>query len=152
MLNIIIFVIVILLALWLGVISFYFWRLKRNYALFVKGNTRKTLEEALSNILKEQRAAKNDIAELVTRCARIESDAKTHIQKVGLMRFNPFKDTGGDQSFILALADANNSGVVITGLHSRSGIRWFLKRVKEGRGVDVELSEEEKKALRGDNS
>ncbi len=143
----IMFVIVILLALWVGVITFYFWRLKRDYSFLVQGTNKKTLETVLGNILREQKIAKDDIARLAIRCARIESSELTHIQKVGLLRFNPFKDTGGDQSFILALADARSSGVVITGLHSRSGIRWFVKKVKEGKGIDVELSDEERKAL-----
>ena len=143
-----IFIVIFLLTLWVGVITFYFWRLNRNYSLFINGVDKKTLEVVLGNILQTQKVTKNDIAKLAIRCATIETNAKTHIQKVGLLRFNPFKDTGGDQSFILVLADEANSGVVITGLHSRSGVRWFVKRVKEGRGIDVELSEEEKKTLR----
>jgi hypothetical protein len=66
---------------------------------------------------------------------------------VGLLRFNPFKDTGGDQSFILALVDAHDTGVIITALYSRSGTRWYSKRVTKGKGTEHELSDEEKKAL-----
>jgi hypothetical protein len=67
---------------------------------------------------------------------------------VGLLRFNPFKDTGGDQSFILSLVDKTDTGVIISGLYSRSGLRWYAKKVKNGKGIVHELSEEEKKALK----
>lgn len=77
----------------------------------------------------------------------IEKDGQLHIQKIGLLRFNPFKDTGGDQSFILSLINGQESGVVITALYSRSGTRWYAKRVASGKGIEHELSEDEKKSL-----
>ena len=79
---------------------------------------------------------------------RIDKEGQFHIQKVGLLRFNPFKDTGGDQSFILSLVDNNDTGVIISGLYSRSGVRWYAKKVAGGKGVEHELSEEERKALK----
>ena len=81
-------------------------------------------------------------------CDTIEKEGKFHIQKVGLLRFNPFKDTGGDQSFILSLLDGKNTGVIISGLYSRSGTRWYAKKVVAGKAVEHELSEDEKRALR----
>lgn len=85
-------------------------------------------------------------------CDRIEKDGNFHIQKVGLVRFNPFKDTGGDQSFILSLVDKNDTGVIISGLYSRSGLRWYAKKVDSGKGVEHELSDDEKKALKAAGS
>ena len=70
-----------------------------------------------------------------------------NIQKIGLLRFNPFKDTGGDQSFVLALLDNNDTGIVISALYSRLGTRWYAKKVAEGKGLEHELSDEEKKAI-----
>jgi hypothetical protein len=78
----------------------------------------------------------------------MQKDGLLHIQKIGLLRFNPFKDTGGDQSFILSLSDANDTGVVISGLYSRSGTRWYTKKVINGKAVEHDLSEEEKKVLK----
>jgi hypothetical protein len=46
------------------------------------------------------------------------------------------------------LVDGKDTGVVISGLYSRSGTRWYAKRVANGKGVDYELSEEEKKSLK----
>lgn len=99
-------------------------------------------------MLKDVSAEKKDIETLKSYCATIEKEGKLHIQKVGLLRFNPFKDTGGDQSFILSLLDGNDTGVIISGLYSRTGTRWYAKRVASGKGVDYELSEEEQRALK----
>ena len=78
----------------------------------------------------------------------MQKDGELHIQKIGLLRFNPFKDTGGEQSFALALVDAHDTGVVVSALYSRSGTRWYAKKVVLGKGEEYELSEEEQKAVR----
>jgi len=106
------------------------------------------MKAVLESLLKDSNTAKGDIDFLKSYCDKIEKEGKIHIQKVGLLRFNPFKDTGGDQSFILSLIDGNDSGVIISGLYSRSGTRWYAKRVQDGKGVEHELSDEEKAALK----
>ena len=106
------------------------------------------MQTILEGVLKQTHTAKTDIAKLKEQYATIEQQGQFHIQKIGLLRFNPFKDTGGDQSFILALLDAKETGVVISGLYSRSGTRWYAKKVINGRGVEYELSEEEKKTIK----
>lgn len=77
----------------------------------------------------------------------ISSGSKKCISKVGLVRFNPFDDIGGDQSFTLALLDHNNSGVIITSLHTRENTRIYAKPVKNGEGQSMSLSKDEKLAI-----
>lgn len=143
----IIYILIIILIFWLLVITFYGLRFKKNYSTFTQGTNHKNLDEVLSSLVHEEHMIKEDIAKIRTRCDKIEKDEGYHIQKIGLLRFNPFKDTGGDQSFILALLDAHNSGIVITALYSRMGTRWFTKRIMQGKSTDHDLSDEEKKAL-----
>ena len=69
------------------------------------------------------------------------------MQKVGLVRYNPFEETGGNQSFALAMLDADGDGWVLSSLHARSGTRVYAKAVSAGRS-DVALSDEETAALR----
>lgn len=133
---------------WLGIVTFYLRRIMQHYQTLTRGVNKKNLEFVLENLTKDTDQAKKNISNLISRCDTIEKNETYHIQKIGLLRFNPFKDTGGDQSFILTLSDANNTGVVITGLYSRSGLRWYAKSIFEGKGVEHELSEEEKKALK----
>lgn len=102
------------------------------------------LEEILTK-LKENRDEAKVLKEALKK---IELENIHHIQKVGLLRFNPFGDTGGDQSFVLAVLDGQSSGVVLTSLHNRGITRWYAKKVKSGKGADHQLSEEEEKAIR----
>ena len=101
----------------------------------------------LDKLVKDQQLARKDFDSIFQRINKLEESSLTYIQKIGLIRFNPFADTGGDQSFILALLDNNKSGIVISGLYARSGVRWYVKRITKGQGIDHELSVEEHKAI-----
>ena len=71
---------------------------------------------------------------------------KGFIQKVGIVRFSPFAEVGGDQSFSIALLDDNDNGVVITSLYSRDANRVYAKPIKDSQSTYV-LSNEEKEAI-----
>lgn len=88
--------------------------------------------------------------ELMAQAGRLrlmESDTRHAVQRMGIVRFNPFEDTGGNQSFVVALLDADANGVILTSLHARAGTRVYLRTVVGGR-CDVTLSTEETEALR----
>ena len=89
---------------------------------------------------------KKGFADVDKRLDFLEEDGKVHVQKIGLVRFNPFRELGGDHSFSLAILDGINSGVIITGLHTRDRTRIYMKEIKKGK-ASLELSSEEKKAL-----
>jgi hypothetical protein len=76
----------------------------------------------------------------------LERDMRHAVQRVGLVRFNPFEDTGGNQSFAVALLDANDDGFVVSSLHARQGTRIYAKAVARGR-AEAALSDEEAEAL-----
>jgi hypothetical protein len=88
-----------------------------------------------------------EVERLGTRTGRLESVAPRAFQRVGLVRFNPFEDTGGNQSFALALLDADGNGWVLSSLHARAGTRLYAKAVRGGRS-DGALSEEETAAIK----
>lgn len=134
--------------IWLILLTFFFWQFSSHYNSLTRGISQKTLKSVLDHMLLQIDGAEKSIASLRAKCDKLERSGLLHIQKIGLLRFNPFKDTGGDQSFILSLVDENDNGVIITGLYSRSGTRWYAKRIKNGRGIEHELSDEEKKAIR----
>ena len=71
-----------------------------------------------------------------------------HIQRVELDRFNPYDDTGGDQSFVIAMLDNKGTGVVVTSLHARSGTRIFAKDVILGKSGKYQFSNEEEKIVK----
>ena len=104
------------------------------------------LEAVLGEHLETVHQVGADLDELSARMAVVESGARHHFSKVGLIRFNPFPDTGGNQSFALALLDESDNGVVISSLHSRTGTRIYGKSVVGGK-ADTSLSTEEQEAV-----
>ncbi len=81
------------------------------------------------------------------RLRAIEVGARRAVQRVGIVRYNPYEDTGGNQSFALALLDAEANGVMLTSLHSRQATRVYLRTIVGGR-ADAALSVQEAEALR----
>ena len=104
------------------------------------------LEAILGEHLETVHGVGRDLDELTARMAVVESAARHHFAKAGLIRFNPFPDTGGNQSFALALLDESDDGIVISSLHSRTGTRIYGKAVSGGK-ADTSLSTEEQEAV-----
>lgn len=76
-----------------------------------------------------------------------EALGERSIQRLGIVRYNPFEDTGSNQSFVLAMLDAHGDGFVLSSLHSRQQTRVFLKQLAKGT-ADAALSQEENEAIR----
>lgn len=134
-------------AAWLLGISVAFWWLASHYRRLVKGADGKNLKQILDKILAKGKQNEKKIDTLGSQIAKLEKDTGFHIQKVGIVRFNPFSETGGDHSFSLALLDAHDTGLVITGLHTRERTRIYVKLVK-GAKSEHELSKEEERAIK----
>jgi len=83
---------------------------------------------------------------LDVRATTLEREGRKALQRLGIVRYNPFEDTGGNQSFVLALLDADGDGIVLTSLHTRQATRLYAKPVRGGKS-DASLSEEEVEAL-----
>ena len=83
----------------------------------------------------------------VDRVNRLASQLENAIQRVGVVRYNPFEDTGSNQSFVLAMLDAHGDGFVLSSLHSRQSTRMFLKPVTAGKAEGA-ISDEEGQAIK----
>jgi hypothetical protein len=136
----------IFLGFWLLIISFFLFRFFTIYKKLTEGVGVGDIKKTLEKILDKGDENTKNIKELAKRLDEIDENDKRHIQKVGLIRFNPFSELGGDHSFCLAFLDDRNTGVVITGLHTRDRTRVYMKDIKNGKS-NIELSVEEKKAV-----
>jgi hypothetical protein len=122
-------------------------RLRRRLDGLTRGSDGQSLDAVLGTHLDKVGAVGRELDELSARAAILEAATRRSIQRVGLVRFNPFEDTGGNQSFALALTDAQGNGLVISSLHSRAGTRVYAKGIAAGR-ADGALSDEEAEAVR----
>ena len=100
----------------------------------------------LKEVLKRFEGLEKEVEKISEGLENLKKEGKFSIQKMGIIRYNPFSEVGGDQSFSVALLDGNNDGVVITSLYSRDGNRVYGKSIKNG-SSEYSLSDEEKKVI-----
>jgi hypothetical protein len=117
------------------------------YRQLVRDGSGGSLHDVLQTHVARVEEVRGRLGEIDAVQATLEHRTRTSIQHVGLVRFNPFEDTGSDQSFALALLDDQRDGVVISSLHGRTNTRLFAKPV-EGGASSHTLSDEEAQAIR----
>ena len=139
---------IIILIVWSSVLTGLFLRFYFYFSRISKKTEKDSLISKLDKVFALELENKKGLENVQGKYDTLINDVSFHVQKIGLLRFNPFKDTGGDQSFILTLVDGHNSGVIISSYHTRSGTRWYAKSVKNGKGIEHELTKEEFEALK----
>lgn len=116
----------------------------------LKGITRgadgRSLEAILDAHLEKVFEMSRGLTDIAARTAILEAAQRKSFQRVGLVRYNPFEETGGNQSFALALLDAAGDGWVLSSLHARAGTRVYAKAISSGRS-EAGLSAEETAAI-----
>jgi len=143
-----------LLALILSLFSliglgFSLWWLKSLNRLrqsFFAGQTGVDLETVIQALKNDLGDLRNKHINLEQTLKQLQTDFGFAIQKVGVVRFNPFADAGGNFSFCIALLNAKNSGIVITSMHGREQNRTYAKKILEGKS-ETRLTEEEQRAI-----
>lgn len=105
-----------------------------------------SLESTLASHMARVEAVDSRLATLNAEYERLAITGAIASQKISIVRFNPFGDTGGDQSFSLAVLDAHDSGYVLSSIHGRQGTRVYVKPVDFGKSK-YQLSDEEQQAL-----
>ena len=122
-------------------------QLARRLDAMTRGANGRSLEGTLEAHVDKVYAVARELDSIEARTAILEGAQRRAFQRIGLVRFNPFEDTGGNQSFALALLDAQGNGFVISSLHARAGTRIYGKALSGGR-AETALSTEETEAVR----
>jgi len=122
-------------------------RATRAYREIVRGADGGSLHDLLAGNASAVERAAERMADIEAMHALIDERTRRSLQHIGMVRFNPFEDTGSDQSFAIALLDDRRDGVVISSLHGRSNTRLFAKPVADG-ASSHHLSDEEAQAIR----
>ncbi len=137
----------LVLLLWLALLHLSAARLRRRLRRVLPSGESTSLDQILEQQLARVESLSQRLDALNRLHHELEAITQRAIQKVGVVRYNPFADSGGDQSFAIALLDAEGTGVVVSSLHSRSDTRVFAKAVKSGRST-YPLSDEEQDAIK----
>jgi hypothetical protein len=124
------------------------WRLSMRLRAVLGDSNGDRLEKQLREYHAKNKQISDDFTAMTDEHRKLSSIASLSLQKISMVRFNPFGDVGGDQSFSLAMLDGHDSGLIITSIHGRGGTRVYAKPVDLGKSK-YSLSAEEKKALSG---
>ena len=132
-------VIALLLAIWIFLIEL---RLKK----FFNGKKASDLEGVLHNLTDELKKLNVSKEETAKYLETVEKRLKQSVQHIGAVRFNPFGNSGSNQSFAIAFLNEYGDGVVVSSFYSRESVRIYAKPVKN-RQSEYSLTEEEKEAI-----
>jgi hypothetical protein len=142
---------IILSLVFLFLIIIIFLKIKKinvKQKIFFSGKDAKSLEETVLKNAKNINTLDRDIQELYNIANQVHQLAAKGMYKTEIIRFNPFKDIGGDQSFSIALLNGKNSGLVISSMHTRENTRVYAKPIILGKSGKYDLTEEEKTAVK----
>lgn len=121
-------------------------KLNQRYKQMMKGMEGVNVEQLLMAHIDEVKGAVKKVNQLDAECKRLDGITQQCVQKVGIVRFNAFEDMGSDLSFAIALLDAQNNGLVISGIYGRNETRTYSKPIENGASTYF-LTEEEKQAI-----
>lgn len=144
--EIIVIISVLVLASICGWLSFKLHKIEKEFGMFFAHTQPQPVMHALNQYASQIHEQSKDIEHLQRSLKETTILAEKAGTRLGFVRFNPFNDTGGDQSFCLAIIDALGNGYVLSSIHARTGTRVYAKQVQQGHSSH-NLSEEEATAL-----
>lgn len=122
-------------------------KLNKKYQSFMEGSDGKSLEEAIQTRFQEVDTIKEILKKHQVHFDKVDETLLTTYQKMGIVKYDAFKEMGGKLSFALALLNQENSGLLINSMHSsREGCYTYIKEIIRGESFVV-LAEEEQEAL-----
>ena len=122
-------------------------RANSSYQSLVSDSQGGSLQQLLDGHLGKVIEVGAKMEEMTDLYQALEVRSRGSLRHVGIVRFNPFEDTGSDQSFAIALLDDRRDGIVLSSLHGRGQTRVFAKPVESGESTH-QLSDEEAQAIR----
>jgi len=136
----------LVLSIWVITLQVRLNRMIRHYNRVISDSEDGTLQDALNRYVDRLDETTSQVEELEQLCHATETSVHRAIQRIGIVRFNPFADTGSDQSFAVALLDLNGTGIIFSSLFSRASTRIFAKPVVDGKSTHF-LTDEEREAI-----
>ena len=122
-------------------------KLRKSYGEFMsKLGNGNNLEEMMKNYINKVVEVENNQNKLAEYCNKLDNDLQKCVQKVGIVRYNAFKDSNSDLSFSIALLDEKNNGIILNSIYGRDNSTIYAKPIKDGVSTYI-LSDEEKQAL-----
>jgi regulatory protein YycI of two-component signal transduction system YycFG len=138
---------IVIILIYNIVLSVKLRKLNKKYKKFMSGATGENLEDQVLSRFADIDNLKAESKNMNGELEKVKDNLQVAYQKIGVVKYDAFKEMGGKLSFVLALLDKNNNGILLNSVHSsREGCYTYLKEIIKGESF-LELSEDEKKAL-----
>ncbi len=141
------FILLTAVIVWNLGLSVYLLQSVARYKKLTHGTNNRNLEQIVDKLIDKLEINEANVSQISQSLVGFQKRSSGFLQKIGILRFNPFEESGGDQSFAIALLDGEESGFIISSLHSRSGTRIYAKEIRSGKSMAHTLSKEEKETL-----
>ena len=138
--------IILVLAVINVFLIWYFYSTNKKIDKLLEKGKIKSFKDVFLSQKEKNSELEEKIKEAFLKIKNLEDISEKTIQKTGIVRFNPFNEMGGNQSFVIALLDDKNNGFVISSLFVKEGNRVYAKAIREGKS-DYLLSDEERQAI-----
>lgn len=121
-------------------------KLKKRYEAFMLGKNAESMEKEITDLFSDIAYLKGAVDQNAKEIRHIYKRLETTYQRLGIVKYDAFREMGGKLSFSLALLDENNDGFILNSVHSSDGCYSYTKEIKNG-SCEISLSEEEQQAL-----
>ena len=137
---------IVLIVICAGLIAFLVFFIKKYYTLMKKLGKGENLDDMLKLYIDRVNEIHHENEQIQNYCIKLDNDVNSSIQKIGIVRFNAFKDVGSNLSFALAMLDRENNGVVLNGIYGSEYSNIYAKPIKNAKS-EYQLSDEEVNAI-----
>ncbi len=121
--------------------------MRKKYKQFMSGENGKSLEKAILDKFESIDKLEEDVSVINKNISDIRGQLTTAYQKIGMVKYDAFKEIGGKLSFVLVLLTEDDNGFILNSMHStKDGCYTYAKEVVNGEAFVI-LSEEEQQAL-----
>lgn len=139
--------ILLIAAIWLLTLTLLYLRWQHYFRALNIGINQGDIRTILEQLQTALQTNKNQNQELKLAVEALSQSSQSHFQRIGFIRYNPFSNTGGDQSFCICILDGQGNGIVVSSLHSRDQTRIYAKRITDGHSRGHTLSKEERAVI-----
>lgn len=120
--------------------------MSRKYYSLTSGKKAKDLEHIMLTRFEEIDKLKKRMKRFSREHRTFQGHLDSCYNKMGLVKYDAFDNMAGELSYSLALLNADNSGLVLSSMHSKEGCFSYAKEVIKGESY-IALSKEEKEAI-----
>ena len=118
---------------WLSFMRWTVYKLRNHYFNLISRTKKEKIDEILDELLQTDKKIGLGLEEVKKELKEEIKRSELHIQKIGLIRFNPFERIGGEQSFVISLLNKENTGILVNFIYTKEGLRVYTKKVKQGK-------------------